>query len=70
MEYIAVGQGIAESSVPREDIFLTTKIWISNYGYEGAKRSLMNRYGNCGQITLIYFCSISPMAIIMVPTEP
>ena len=40
MEYIAVCQGIAESSVPREDIFLTTKIWISNYGYEGAKRSI------------------------------
>lgn len=35
-----VGQGILDSGVPREDIFLTTKIWVSNYGYEKAKASI------------------------------
>jgi len=29
-----VGQAIAESSVPREDLFITTKVWNSNHGYE------------------------------------
>jgi diketogulonate reductase-like aldo/keto reductase len=29
-----VGQGIRESGVPREDIFIETKVWISDYGYE------------------------------------
>lgn len=31
-----VGKGIKESSVKREDIFLTTKVWYDNNGYEKA----------------------------------
>lgn len=30
----AVGRGIRSSGVPREEIFLTTKIWPSHFGYE------------------------------------
>ncbi len=30
----AVGQGMKESGVPREDIFLTTKLWNTEHGYE------------------------------------
>lgn len=30
----AVGQGIRECGVPREEIFLTTKLWNSDHGYE------------------------------------
>ncbi|MDO5750918.1 MAG: aldo/keto reductase [Rothia sp. (in: high G+C Gram-positive bacteria)] len=33
----AVGAAIAKSGVPREDIFLTTKLWVSDFSYEGAK---------------------------------
>ena len=43
-----VGSAIAKSLVPREDIFLTTKVWLEHYGYEAAKRSLevsMQRLG-------------------------
>jgi diketogulonate reductase-like aldo/keto reductase len=29
-----VGQGIHNSGVPRDEVFLETKIWISDYGYE------------------------------------
>lgn len=36
----AVGQAIAQSAVAREDIFLTTKVWVSNAGYEKTKLSL------------------------------
>ena len=36
----AVGEAIRESSVPREDLFITTKVWISNAGYEKAKKSI------------------------------
>lgn len=35
-----VGKAIAKSSISRSDIFLTTKIWISNGGYEKAKASI------------------------------
>lgn len=30
----AVGQGMKESGIPREDIFLTTKLWNTEHGYE------------------------------------
>lgn len=36
----AVGEAIKESGIPREEIFLTTKIWPTNYGYEKAKRAI------------------------------
>ncbi|MFF3128716.1 aldo/keto reductase [Streptomyces sp. NPDC057908] len=29
-----VGRAISESAVPREEIFIETKIWISDYGYD------------------------------------
>ena len=35
-----VGRGIAASPVPREDIFLTTKLWNSDQGYEKAIAAL------------------------------
>lgn len=34
-----VGKAIAKSGIPRKDIFITSKIWITNYGYEKAKQS-------------------------------
>lgn len=36
----AVGNAIRKSGTAREEFFITTKIWISNYGYEKAKASL------------------------------
>lgn len=36
----AVGEAIQKTSVPREELFITTKVWISNYGYENAKASI------------------------------
>ena len=35
-----VGSAIKKSGVPREEIFLTTKIWLEHYGYENAKQSV------------------------------
>lgn len=36
----AVGKAVQKSGLPREDFFITTKVWISNAGYEKAKVSL------------------------------
>lgn len=36
-----VGNAIAKSGVPREEIFLTTKVWVEHYGYEEAKKSVL-----------------------------
>ncbi len=35
-----VGNAIAKSGIPREEIFLTTKVWIEHYGYEETKESV------------------------------
>ena len=35
-----VGSAIVKSSIPREEIFLTTKVWLEHYGYEEAKKSV------------------------------
>lgn len=36
----AVGKAIKKCGVPREELFITTKIWIANAGYENAKKSI------------------------------
>lgn len=35
-----VGAALKESGFPREEFFLTTKVWITNAGYEKAKASI------------------------------
>lgn len=35
-----VGNAIRKSNIPRKDLFITTKVWISNAGYEKAKASI------------------------------
>ena len=36
-----VGSAIKKSGIPREDIFLTSKVWVEHYGYEAAKASVL-----------------------------
>lgn len=36
-----VGSAILKSGVSREEIFLTTKVWVENYGYDNAKKSVL-----------------------------
>lgn len=35
----AVGRAIRRSGVPREEFFITTKLWVQDAGYESAKRA-------------------------------
>ncbi|HCN11263.1 MAG TPA: aldo/keto reductase [Chryseobacterium sp.] len=36
---VAVGKAIKESGIPREEIFVTTKVWRENLGYENTKKA-------------------------------
>lgn len=36
-----VGSAIKKSGVPREEIFITSKVWIEHYGYEKCKQSVL-----------------------------
>lgn len=38
----AVGNALAKCGIPREEIFLTTKIWVKSFGYEKCKRQIDN----------------------------
>lgn len=35
----AVGAAIKKSGIPREELFITTKLWIQDAGYENAKKA-------------------------------
>jgi len=38
----AVGKAIKRSDVARQDLFITTKVWIQSNGYEGTKKAFEN----------------------------
>ncbi|HSX33572.1 MAG TPA: aldo/keto reductase [Candidatus Saccharimonadales bacterium] len=44
----AVGRGIKRSGVPRDEIFVTTKLWIADATYEGAKKAYQNSLDKLG----------------------
>ena len=43
-----VGEAIKESGIPREEIFITSKVWIDNYGYEKCKKSVLESLERLG----------------------
>lgn len=43
-----VGEAIAASGIPRDEIFLETKIWISDYGYEETLHAFEKAAGKLG----------------------
>ncbi len=44
----AVGQAIRHSGVPRDELFITTKLWIQSDGYAGAKQAFDNSLRKLG----------------------
>lgn len=35
-----VGRAVRDSGIPREEIFVTSKLWLQDYGYEQAKKGI------------------------------
>ena len=35
-----VGRAVRDSGIPREEIFVTSKLWLQDYGYENAKKGI------------------------------
>lgn len=44
----AVGAAIAKCGVPREELFITTKLWVQDASYEGAKQAIETSMKNLG----------------------
>ncbi|MDQ0767927.1 2,5-diketo-D-gluconate reductase A [Pseudarthrobacter defluvii] len=43
-----VGEGIRRSGLPREDVFIETKVWVSDYGYDQALHAWDKAVGKLG----------------------
>ena len=43
-----VGRAIRDSGIPREEIFVTSKLWLQDYGYEPAKKGIETSLKNLG----------------------
>lgn len=43
-----VGKAIADSGIDRKDIFVTSKLWLQDYGYEAAKKGLETSLNKLG----------------------
>ncbi len=43
-----VGEGLRRSGIPREEVFIETKVWINDYGYESTLKAFEASAGNLG----------------------
>ena len=48
MNEAAVGRAIRKSGVPRESLFITTKLWIQDAGYEPTKKAFQKSLDRLG----------------------
>lgn len=57
----AVGAAIKESGVKREDLFIATKLWVQDAGYENAKKAFQVSLDNLGLDYLDLYLIHQPM---------
>lgn len=57
----AVGAAILESGVPREELFITTKLWVQDTSYEGAKAAVLTSLKKLGLKYLDLYLIHQPM---------
>ena len=56
-----VGEAIRESGIPREEIFITTKLWLSDFSYDGAMRATKTSLERLGVDTIDLMLLHQPM---------
>ena len=57
----AVGNAIKKCNVPREELFITTKLWVQDASYEGAKAAFQTSLDNLGLDYLDLYLIHQPM---------
>ncbi len=58
----AVGAAIQESNIAREDLFITTKLWIQDASYEGAKKAFETSLNKLGLDYIDLYLIHQPMS--------
>lgn len=61
MNEAAVGKAIAKSGVKREELFVTTKLWVQDQGYENAKKAFQISLDKLGLDYLDLYLIHQPM---------
>lgn len=57
----AVGKAIAKCGVPREELFIVTKLWVQDASYEGAKKAFQTSLDKLGLDYLDLYLIHQPM---------
>lgn len=57
----AVGSAVAKCGVPREELFITTKLWVQDAGYEEAKAAIQRSLDKLGLDYLDLYLLHQPM---------
>lgn len=57
----AVGEAVKKCGVPREELFITTKLWVQDASYEGAKKAIQTSLDNLGLDYLDLYLIHQPM---------
>ena len=57
----AVGRAIAKCGVPREELFITTKLWVQDASYEGAKKAIETSLNKLGLSYIDLYLIHQPM---------
>lgn len=58
----AVGAAVKKSGIPREELFITTKLWIQDYGYENTKKAFETSMKKLGLDYLDLYLMHQPMS--------
>lgn len=61
MNETAVGAAIAKCGVPREELFIATKLWVQDASYEGAKAAIETSLKNLGTDYIDLYLIHQPM---------
>ena len=56
-----VGNAISKCGVPREELFITTKLWVQDASYEAAKKAIQTSLDNLGFFYLDLYLIHQPM---------
>jgi 2,5-diketo-D-gluconate reductase A len=66
----AVGRAIATSGIPRDELFVTTKLWVQDGGEDGAKRAFEQSLARLGLDYLDLYLIHQPFGTTTAPGGP